>query len=347
VTQTVANAVYPFLYGRVVFSFRQCEAVGGVRGAEQNPPWHTPDYDDSSLCGGIGCVCDDGPHWFIGFSHSAVNTRNLSRLKTGNEDVDTTEHCLGVVWSTGGKIDLFSLLAANHWSFKDDLHFTSDNLTVNDNGELVFGGIPEDMAPSISLVKLHYTPNQDTDQVFDKLWVVVNRPDTETRFNNWYAQNVDIGWTTNLPPPLANITINISNGATNAVDPEPNLFGGLWGSPHSISSYLHHDAKHEMRSGPVAGGHSHQATYDEDGVLVENPIAAGTSDISAPYYANGIVRGVGTFKHLKEDVQPFFRALQLDGNPVHPTDVNRNLNRPCIYKGSNTDRYIERRPVLP
>ena len=35
VTQTVANALYPFLYGKVIFSFRQCEAVGGVSGAEE------------------------------------------------------------------------------------------------------------------------------------------------------------------------------------------------------------------------------------------------------------------------------------------------------------------------
>jgi hypothetical protein len=39
--------------------------------------------------------------------------------------------------------------------------------------------------------------------------------------------------------------------------------------------------------------------------------------------------------------------MLLDGNPVHPTDINRNLKRPCIYKGDNTDKYVERRPVLP
>jgi hypothetical protein len=52
-------------------------------------------------------------------------------------------------------------------------------------------------------------------------------------------------------------------------------------------------------------------------------------------------------KYLKHDAQPFIRALQLDGNPVYPTDFNRNLNRPCIHKGANTDNYIQRRPVLP
>jgi hypothetical protein len=29
----------------------------------------------------------------------------------------------------------------------------------------------------------------------------------------------------------------------------------------------------------------------------------------------------------------FIRALQLDGNLVLPRGANRNLNRPCIFKG--------------
>ena len=80
---------------------------------------------------------------------------------------------------------------------------------------------------------------------------------------------------------------------------------------------------------------------------IENPIAAGTADLAAPYYANDMLRVRTGDKHLKQDVQPFLRALQLDGNPVLPTDINRNLNRPCIYKGSNVQQYIEKRPVLP
>ena len=113
------------------------------------------------------------------------------------------------------------------------------------------------------------------------------------------------------------------------------------------NTYLHHDAKYEMRSGPVSGGHGHQATYTADGVLIGSPIAAGTADIAAPYYANDMLRARTGDKHLRQDVQPFLRALQLDGNPVLPRDIYRNLNRPCIYKGSNTDKYIEKRPVLP
>ncbi len=102
-----------------------------------------------------------------------------------------------------------------------------------------------------------------------------------------------------------------------------------------------------MRSGPITGGHGHQATYDANGVLIETPIAAGTADIAAPYYANDMLRARTGDKHLTQDVQPFLRALQLDGNPVLPRDINRNLNRPCIYMGLNTDKYVEKRPVLP
>jgi len=144
ITQTVANATYPFIYGKVCFAVRGCEAVGGVSGAEQHPPWHEPDYDDQSLCDGIGCVCDGGPHWIVGFDHAAVNTRNLTRLTTGDNDVDSTEHCLGVVWEAGGKLDLFSLL---HWSYgpyQSDLLFTTTALNIDD-GELIFGGRPKDL----------------------------------------------------------------------------------------------------------------------------------------------------------------------------------------------------------
>jgi hypothetical protein len=349
VTQPVANAAYSFLHGRVIFRVRLCEAYGGVFGAEQNY-WHEPGFYDRCGCSGIGCVCEAGPRWDIGFSHSAVNARNIfPYIGPDKTDSNPTEHCLGVVWSAGGKVDLFGLLDDSYLNMPniDALSFTSDNLTVNDNGELLFGDRPEDLEPAISLVKLHYKPDDSgPDVIFDKLWVVVNRPDTKTKFDGWYAQNADISWTANLPRPFVSITINISNGTTNIVDPEP-AAPKRWGKPHPINSYLHHDAKYEMRSGPIAGGHGHQATYDANGVLIGTPIAAGTADIAAPYYANDMLRARTGDKHLTQDVQPFLRALQLDGNPVLPTDIYRNLNRPCIYKGPYTDKYIKKRPVLP
>ena len=356
VTQTVANAAYPFLYGRVVFSFRLCEAVGGVFGAEQRPPSHTPGYSGSSLCSGIGCVCDGGPHWIIGFSHAAVNTRNLPRIVTGDTDADTTEHCLGAVWSAGGKIDLFGLLHDSHQPYKDRLSFTSDNLTVNENGELIFPKRkPDDLKPAISLVKLHYKPNEDTDAIFDKLWVVVNALETKPKFENWYARNADISWTTNLPSPFASIALATNvTGVITPVDPEPGWFGGRWHVPEAQNSFFHHDAKYEMRSKPTSDGHGHQTMYDAHGQLITSPIAAGTADMYAPFDSLGTP--LSAKKHRNEDVYPFIRALQLDGNPVHPKnawygfgleDIPVDPTRPCIYTGANTDKYIEKRPVLP
>lgn len=346
VTQTVASVSYPFLYERVIFSFRPClPRPAGAYGAEERPG-HDPIICEVTECGGEDGICTDGPAHFIGFSHSAVNTRNLSLIPTGNAEEDTMEHCLGLVWEPGGKTNLFALLGGGPLSYKDDLHFTAEGLTVNEDGELEYGSRPEDLKPTICRVKLHYTPNPDFHQVFDRLWVVVNAPETQAAFNGWYAQNADLSWTTNLPSPFAAITFStnwfgvVSPGVTN-------LSGSGWGLPHAINSFLHHNATFEMRSGPVADGHGHQATYNANGTLIENPIAAGTADISAPYFANGLIRPTGTALHLKEDVQPFIRALQLDGNPVLPTEINRNLNRPCLCKGANTDRYVERRPVLP
>jgi len=254
----------------------------------------------------------------------------------------------GVVWSENGKVDLFSLLGGTYTSYESDLQFTSDNLTVNDYGELEFGDNPKDLEPAICLVKLHYKPSPEVDQVFDKLWVVVNRSDTQTKFDAWYAQNSDISWTANLPKPFA--YLSLSTNAANEVsaeDPEPNpsVTGGYWHPPESKNTYLHHNARFEMRSKPIFGGHGHQAMYDRAGVLIEQPIAAGSADISAPYNSHGKL--IWSFDHWNGDVLPYIQALQLDGNPVYPTDYNQNLNRLCIYKGTNTDKYFERRPVLP
>jgi YD repeat-containing protein len=122
---------------------------------------------------------------------------------------------------------------------------------------------------------------------------------------------------------------------------------GQWHPPEEKNTYLHHNAKYEMRSKPVSGGHGHQATYDDYGQLITVTIATGSADKYAPYNSVGVP--ISAKKHRDQDVYPFIRALQLDGNPVHPNNksVPTDLNRPCIYKGSNTDKYFERRPVLP
>ena len=110
---------------------------------------------------------------------------------------------------------------------------------------------------------------------------------------------------------------------------------------------MHHDAKYEMRSMPISGYHGHQSTYDGNGILITNPIAAGSADLFAPYNALGMP--YLDRDHRDNDVYPFIRAMQLDGNPVLPRSVFKptNFNRPCLYIGEKTDQYISKRPVLP
>jgi len=221
------------------------------------------------------------------------------------------------------------------------------------SSELVLGDEPADLKPRIFRIKMVrvYAAGGGT-EVWDRLFLVVNRHDTKSVFDKWYDDNADIGWTTNLPAPFASITVEVKTNlnwwgstsiSTNAS--VTNLAGSGWHPPDPKKTYMHHDARFEMRSHPITGGHGHQACYDAEGVLITNGIAAGSADLWAPYNSWNIP--YPNDNHLKHDVKPFIRALQLDGNPVHPTDIYRNLTRPCIHKGKNTDKYVERRPVLP
>lgn len=96
----------------------------------------------------------------------------------------------------------------------------------------------------------------------------------------------------------------------------------------------------------------HQATYRADGTLIAESIAAGTADYVAPCFSwdEWIVDN-----HRREDVVPYVRALQLDGNPAVPanmTDISPflfllNISRPAIYQGNNVQKYMQCRPSLP
>ncbi|MCL2104394.1 MAG: hypothetical protein FWH21_04975 [Kiritimatiellaeota bacterium] len=356
VTQTLANATWSAIYGRAIFNIQPCGGGGvhGVGGAQDRIPGHTPAYFANTGCMGIGCGCENTgipPAVWIGFDHGNPTNKTRSiwpRIPTSDNDANTTEHCAGVVWEAGGKLDLFSLLHPGYLEFKDDLYFTSSKLSVNSDGELEFGKDPKDMEPDICLVKLRYRPRND--EVFDKIWIVVNSTVTWAIFNQWLAENPDINWTAGLPAPFPSIPLTISTSwfgtvSTNVNVSAMNLTGTLWHPPENKNSFMHHDARFEMRSHPITGGHGHQAMYDGQGNLITAPIAAGTADLWAPYSSWNIP--YPDTDHLKQDVQPFIRALQLDGNPVLPTNVNRNFNRPCIYMGGYTGNYIEKRPVLP
>ncbi|MCL2105282.1 MAG: hypothetical protein FWH21_09625, partial [Kiritimatiellaeota bacterium] len=338
--------------------------IHGVWGAQDRIPGHTPAYFANTGCMGIGCGCENTgipPAVWVGFDHGNPTNKTRSiwpRIPTSDIDANTTEHCAGVVWEKGSKLNLFSLLDPNYLSFSNDLFFTSSKLTVK-NGELVFGDNPADMKPDICLVKLRYRPRNN--EVFDKIWVVVNSTDTLAEHNGWIARNPNNNWTAGLPVPFSSIPLKVTTNwfgtvSTNLNVAAMNLDGTLWHPPSKISSFMHHDAKYEMRSHPVPTdpGPGHQAMYDAQGNLITAPIAAGTADLWAPYSAKNSL--YWNSNHRNQDVYPYIRALQLDGNPVHSVsskktfgleDAPITLTRPCIYMGDYTKKYMEKRPVLP
>lgn len=162
-------------------------------------------------------------------------------------------------------------------------------------------------------------------------------------------------WLQLLPPPFESIALTVSTNlfgtlSTNAVDPEPN--GDFWYPPTSINTYLHPAAMFEMRSYPVTGGHGHQACYDANGILIRSGVSAGTADFVSPYVKvlwGAITTLNPSTEHREQDVYPFIRALQLDGNPCLPQTrlVPKTLDRPMIYQGPHLNAYLQCRPPLP
>jgi len=162
--------------------------------------WHIPTN--------ISATCGTPERVYVGFDHAKVNTRNLPLITVESLDENVTDHCLGVVWEEDGQIDLFPLLGNNYLPYKDDLTFTTTGSSV-DNGKLIYGDEPDDLLPQICLITVRYDPSS---LVCDRLWVVIVRPATLTKFNNWVAANSDMSWTTSLPSPFSRISL-----ATNAL----------------------------------------------------------------------------------------------------------------------------------
>ena len=266
----------------------------------------------------------------IGFTHSnPIKTRNL--ICIASDGLNATDHCMGVAWERGGKINLWSLLHSNYLPYKDRLAFTTTNSKINADGELGHGNnYPEDLWSRICHIQV--VDKEDGNKMLDQLWIVIGFPLAERLFNNWCAENASLNWTVKLPPPFTTLAAAANSAA--------------WEAPTSNSSFLHHNAAFTMRSAP-AGQHGHQAAYDSSGKLITSTIAAGTADRFAP--------SSNLELHRVKDVLPFIRALQLDGNPVHPANntilsseaIPTNLSRPCIYQGSKTDTYISLRPPTP
>ena len=159
---------------------------------------------------------------------------------------------------------------------------------------------------------------------------------TKRDHENWVATwAYNMAWLAELPAAYSALGLNNT-------DPEPgNCTTQHWEEPTPIDSYYHPGAAFEMRSIQTPHGHGHQACYDNEGNLIRTGVSAGTADNR--HYSNYIEPS-----HVSEDVLPFVRAAQLDGNPVWVNNlVPTNLNRPMMHNGSHLQQYLNLRPPIP
>lgn len=106
-----------------------------------------------------------------------------------------------------------------------------------------------------------------------------------------------------------------------------------------------------MRSIPI-DEFGHQACYDDDGQLIEAPATPWQDDDMETLAACGTADRVSPESqlfptgHRDQDVRPFIRAAQLDGNPVEAEGLfgPTSLSHVLIRVGNNLENYIERRP---
>lgn len=161
------------------------------------------------------------------------------------------------------------------------------------------------------------------------------------QYTEYCPTSTNLTWTTSLAKPCHYLVFSggkavAGTGAT-----------GKWSSPDNNigKSYMHHNAVYEMRTN-MADTHGNQATFDGTGAIITSGIRAGTADFYAPYNSLGWFRP--DFLHRDNDVRPYIMALQLDGNPVVPTKqwIPKKLNRPALYQGATTDKYLVCRPTI-
>ncbi len=278
----------------------------------------------------------------VGWTHDAavLHARNLPVVPSGDAEYDTVDHCIGLPWTPGGEIDLVSYLAPECRPLLGRLSFSLNGLLCR--RELGLGAPPQSMFPSVLFVSVW---GSGSARRLDDMVILVYHPMEPVKFQLWYdLYSTNLNWTLTLPSPPA----ELQGGRL------PSWCDPRWkqADPFEAGYFMHHDACFEIRTMELAGGHGHQATYRADGTLIAESIAAGTADYVAPCFSwdEWIVDN-----HRREDVVPYVRALQLDGNPAVPanmTDISPflfllNISRPAIYQGNNVQKYMQCRPSLP
>ena len=176
--------------------------------------------------------------------------------------------------------------------------------------------------------------------MWDRIILVVNNPSSKTLFDNWYSRfSAETAWLEELPAVYSALgRVPAGGGRDRLVDPEPGSTN-LWHSGiETPGAFMHHFATYQMRSQTTPGGHGHQACYGSFGGIILSGVSAGTADFRSPLWH--------TFMpHVNEDVDPFIRALQLDGNPCHQTWWS--LDHAMIHQGGYVGKYLQCRPAIP
>ena len=316
--------------------------IEGVVGSSTHNPTnatdHLPEVSTASITPPYGPNCPPATNLNIkaGWTHDTMvlHIRNLVRIPTGDPWDDETDHCIGLVWSEGGSISLHDYLADCCKPFADKFEYAVNGEPCG--GTLAFGKEPKEFHPRAIHVELRRKSDGVT---LDRMWVVINAIKSERNFDDWYARNhTNLAWVATLPKPFPMLSFktNFFNRVS-VIDPEPGA-PNEWNAPDSLSTYLHHDARWEMRSPANSEGHGNQACYDAAGRLNRSGISGGTADYSAGTWNN-------FWNHVPDDVEPYLNAVHLDGNPGDTTAMN-DITRPCLYQGHNIGRYIECRPIV-
>lgn len=319
-------------------------AMAGSTHDPQDGSDHEPGVEMTQLeQPGINC-----PEAFVlvvtsGWTHaeSMLHIRNLVRIQTGNAWDDETDHCIGIVWSDGGSINLYDYLADCCKPFAESYGYYVNGAECRD-GILQFGEEPNEIDPSMFHIELRLASGE---LILDRMWVVIYSRRDLSAYSLWKTDNSDTSWTSNLPPVYSSIALSTN---WNSISPSSGVSYSLWNPPSPSRTFLHHNATYGMRSVNI-GEHGHQATYDKNGDVIINTVAAGTADFKHPlsivFPAWTIVRE----DHYRHDVVPFLRAMVMDGNPCRYNNryAPTNINRPMLYQGENLDEYLTLRPPIP
>ena len=319
-------------------------AMAGSTHDPQDGSDHEPGVGTTQLeQPGINC-----PEAFVlvvtsGWTHaeSMLHIRNLVRIQTGNAWDDETDHCIGIVWSDGGSINLYDYLADCCKPFAESYGYYVNGAECRD-GILQFGEEPNEIDPSMFHIELRLASGE---LILDRMWVVIYSRRDLSAYSLWKTDNSDTSWTSNLPPVYSSIALSTN---WNSISPSSGVSYSLWNPPSPSRTFLHHNATYGMRSVNI-GEHGHQATYDKNGDVIINTVAAGTADFKHPlsivFPAWTIVRE----DHYRHDVVPFLRAMVMDGNPCRYNNryAPTNINRPMLYQGENLDEYLTLRPPIP